>query len=64
VGCHSLGCPSTALDSSDGTIPSEAFSMLGSQSGTGTTPEPISLVLFASGALGVVEWIRRYGASD
>jgi hypothetical protein len=60
VGCHSVGCPSEALDSSLGTIPSEAFTLLGSQSGgTGTSPEPISLVLFASGALGVVGWIRR-----
>jgi hypothetical protein len=64
VGCHSVGCPSIAFDSSIGSIPSEAFSMLGSQSGTGTTPEPTSLALFASGALGVVGWIRRYGASD
>ena len=64
AGCHSLGCPSEAVDSSIGSIPSEAFTILGSQSGTGTTPEPISLALFASGALGVVGWIRRYGASD
>lgn len=62
VVCHSLGCPSEALDTSLGSIPSESFTILGSQ-GTGTTPEPISLVLFASGALGVVGWIRRYGAS-
>ena len=62
VGCHSIGCPSQAVVSSVGSIPSESFTILGSQ-GTGTTPEPISLVLFASGALGVVGWIRRYGAS-
>jgi hypothetical protein len=60
IGCHSVGCPSMATDSSIGSIPSEAFTVLGSQSGgTGTTPEPISLVLFASGALGVFRWIRR-----
>lgn len=60
VGCHSVGCPSMAVDASVGSIPSESFSVLGSQSGgTGTTPEPISLVLFASGAVGVFGWIRR-----
>lgn len=59
VGCHSVGCPSEAMLGSEGTIPSEAFSILGTQGGTGTTPEPISLVLFASGMLGVVGWLRR-----
>lgn len=59
VGCHSLGCPSQAVEGSVGTIPSESFSILGSQSGTGTTPEPTSLALFASGTLGVAGWIRR-----
>lgn len=60
VGCHSVGCPSMAVDTSLGSIPSESFTVLGSQSaGTGTIPEPISLVLFASGALGVCGWIRR-----
>ena len=68
AGCHSLGCPSEAVDSSVGTIPSEAFTILGSQSGTGTTPEPIqSCAIFASGsALGVVRmdssiWSIRLG---
>jgi hypothetical protein len=64
VGCHSLGCPSQAVDSSLGTIPSESFSIVGSQGSTGTTPEPVSLVLFASGGIGIIGWIRRYRASD
>jgi hypothetical protein len=58
VGCHSIGCPSQAVVSSVGSIPSESFTILGSQS-KGTSPEPISLVLFATGALGVFGWIRR-----
>lgn len=58
VGCHSIGCPSEAVVSSVGSIPSESFTILGSQS-KGTSPEPISLVLFATGALGVFGWIRR-----
>lgn len=59
VGCHSLGCPSMAAEFGEGSIPAEAFSILGSQTGTGTTPEPVSLALFASGALAIVGWIRR-----
>jgi hypothetical protein len=54
VGCHSAGCPSQACESDClGSIPSEAFSILGTSSGTGSVPEPGSLILFASAALGV-----------
>ena len=60
VGCHSLGCPSMAIDSSLGSIPSESFTLSGSQSGgTGTTPEPSSLLLFGAGVIGTVEFVRR-----
>ncbi len=58
IGCHSQGCPS---DSSipNGTLPSEAFTILGTSSGTGTTPEPGSLLLFASGIVAVGGMLRR-----
>jgi hypothetical protein len=60
VGCQSFGCPSSASESSIGTIPSESFTLFGrSGSGTGTTPEPASLVLFSSGLLAVASMIRR-----
>ena len=52
--------PSNAKEGADGSIPSESFTILGSSSsGTGTTPEPGSLVLFASGVLGVGSMLRR-----
>lgn len=52
--------PSLASDSSVGTIPSESFTLLGSSgSTTGTTPEPGSFLLLASGAIAVFEWIRH-----
>ena len=65
VGCHSIGCPSEAVVSSVGSIPSESFTILGSQS-KGTSPEPrlISLVLFATGALGVFVDLPYPRASD
>ncbi len=50
VGCHSPGCPSVGAVNFE-SIPSEAFSILGTSSGTGTTPEPSSLLLFASGVV-------------
>lgn len=63
VGCQSPGCPSLAQESALGTIPSEAFTVMGtpgtSTTSTGTTPEPGGLVLFGSGALGVVGMLRR-----
>jgi len=48
--------PSMAYDSTLGTIPSESFTLLGA---SGTTPEPGSLALFGSGALGLAGLLRR-----
>ena len=49
--------PSSASENSVGTIPSESFTLLGSNgtttSSSGTVPEPNALMLFASGAIGV-----------
>jgi PEP-CTERM motif len=56
VGCGGSGCPSKASESAVGTIPSEAFTMNG---GTGTTPEPSSILLFGSGILGLAGVPRR-----
>ena len=58
IGCHSQGCPSQASESSVGTINSESFSILGS-SGGGTVPEPGSLLLFGSGVVAGVGFVRR-----
>jgi len=62
AGCQSPGCPSQAQENQLGTIPSEAFSIIGSP-GTNTTPEPASFVLFASGALAIVGLLRRKGGN-
>jgi len=58
--------PSSASESSVGTIPSESFTVLGSESSTttsttttGTTPEPSSIMLFGSGVLGLAGMLRR-----
>ena len=65
VGCHSPGCPSEAdnggIDTPrPDTLPSEAFSILGSTGQTtGTVPEPGSLVLFAGAFAAVVGTLRR-----
>jgi hypothetical protein len=61
VGCHSPGCPSLAgPGGTEGTLPSEAFSILGTTgSSTGTVPEPSSLFLFASGFVGLAAVLRR-----
>jgi hypothetical protein len=55
--------PSRASETSEGSIPSESFTILGSNttttSTTGTTPEPASLMLFGSGILGLMGILRR-----
>jgi hypothetical protein len=61
--------PSSASQSSVGTIPSESFTVLGSTSSTtsttttsttgGTVPEPSSIMLFGSGILGLAGVLRR-----
>jgi hypothetical protein len=59
VGCHSQGCPSEGINNIlGGTLPSEAFTILGS-SQTGSTPEPASLILFGSGVIGALGILRR-----
>ncbi len=57
VGCQSNGCPSQASESETGTIASEAFTITGT--GGGTTPEPGSFLLVASGTLAVASLLRR-----
>jgi PEP-CTERM motif len=58
--------PSSASENSVGTIPSEAFTVLGGTSSsttttstTGTVPEPSSILLFGSGILGLAGVLRR-----
>jgi hypothetical protein len=54
--------PSSASENSVGTIPSESFTVLGATSSSttsGTTPEPSSILLFGSGALGLAGVLRR-----
>ena len=53
VGCGGSGCPSTASESSVGSIAGEAFTIGGS------TPEPSSIMLFGSGILGLAGLLRR-----
>src|SRR5271169_4520966 len=57
AGCGGKGCPSSASESSVGTIPSEAFTI--NPGGSGTTPEPSSIMLFGSGILGLAGVLRR-----
>lgn len=63
VGCQSRGCPSQATCNTCITnnelIPSEAFTLLGQGTSTGTTPEPSSFLLFGSGFLVVFGLLRR-----
>jgi len=54
-GCGGTGCPSKASENAVGTIPSEAFTI----GGSGTTPEPGSILLFGSGILGLAWVLRR-----
>ena len=58
IGCHSEGCPSLASENSVGSIPQEAFSILGTN-GNGTVPEPGSLILLASGVIAASGILRR-----
>ena len=51
------GCPSQASENTLGTIPSEAFTINGG--GTGTVPEPSSILLLGSAALGFAGMVRR-----
>src|SRR5271165_25779 len=50
------GCPSQASENTIGTIPSEDFTING---GSGSTPEPGSIILFGSGAIGLLGVLRR-----
>ena len=59
VGCHSPGCPSLAGPNSLGTCPAEAFTIYGTSGGTGTVPEPASLIMFAGGVLAAGGMLRR-----
>jgi len=58
TGCGGSGCPSQASESAVGTIPGEAFTISGG-SGSGSTPEPSSIMLFGSGILGLAGVLRR-----
>jgi hypothetical protein len=61
IGCQSWGCPSTAYQTTNGSIPSEAFTLTGTYCYWcgGTTPEPSSIILFGSGILGLAGVLRR-----
>ena len=49
----------SASESAVGTIPSEAFTINTSGGGSGSTPEPSSIMLFGSGILGLAGVLRR-----
>ncbi len=51
--------PSSASETSLGTIPSESFTVLGRDNRGGTTPEPSSVLLLGSGVLGLGAILRR-----
>jgi PEP-CTERM motif len=54
------GGSSSAFENTLGSIPSEAFTITGTATGTtGTTPEPSSIMLFGSGILGLAGVLRR-----
>ncbi len=52
-------CPSQPSENAVGTILSESFDITGSSSGSGSTPEPSSFLLFGSGILGLAGVLRR-----
>ena len=51
--------PSQASENSVGTVPSEAFTVLGGQTTQQTVPEPSSILLVGSGLLGLAGVLRR-----
>ncbi len=60
IGCHSEGCPSQACEGNcESSIPSEAFTVLGTSSGSGSVPEPGSLALVGAGCFAIFETLRR-----
>ncbi len=59
AGCMSPGCPSTAYENTIGSIPSEAFTLVGTTGTSTTTPEPSSIMLLGSGILGLAGVLRR-----
>lgn len=59
AGCQSPGCPSLALQTNNGTIPSESFTILGTSGGGGTVPEPASLLLIIGGLMASAGILRR-----
>jgi len=60
IGCQSPGCPSSATDNNyPGSIPGETFSVLGTVSGSGSVPEPNSLLLFTGGVFALALLRRK-----
>jgi hypothetical protein len=61
AGCQSQGCPSQAQQTFNGTIPSEAFTLMGTNGGShaSTAPKTTSLLLFGAGFVGLVGMVRR-----
>ena len=58
AGCGGNMCPSSASESSVGTIPSEAFTLYSTLCCGPPVPEPGSILLFGSGILGLVGLLR------
>lgn len=59
IGCRGGGCPSEAYFNGTETIPSEAFTVLGTRLGGGNAPEPASVLLFSSGLIATIGFARR-----
>jgi hypothetical protein len=61
AGCQSQGCPSQAQQTGNGTVPSEAFTLLGTTGGSNTNdvPKTSGLLLFGSGFVGLIGLVRR-----